>query len=283
MKGFKHFFVVPPVRGRRLTVRGLGIHEPMRPSIVNRPTGTGDYLFMLFYDEVTVGAGGKPELCKPGTLMIWTPGRTQYYGNAHQPYDHTWIHCDGSFVKEQIKRLALPCNRPLEPADIAATEKLFLLLYEELLQASTPDRKIVENILENWFRETARQLRAVVTHRYAPPHELLRIKHRLESEYEKPVKLSELAAMAHMSVPSFCAKFKEFFGTSAIDYHIKIRMNQAVYWLKDLNLAVQDVASRVGYDDIFYFSKLFKKHYGMSPRTMRNGWERPRGRTGGNT
>jgi AraC family transcriptional regulator, arabinose operon regulatory protein len=276
MKGFKQFFVNPPVQGKRLTIRGIGVHEKMVPCIVDRPTGTGDFLFMLFYNDVAIGAGGKPAACKLETLMLWTPDRPQYYGNLKAPFDHTWIHCDGSFVRAQLARLRLPCNRPFLLTDIMPTERDFLMLHEELTHRAGPDLVIVENILQNWFHEIARQLKQPAAPGQTPPLALLAVKHRLESEYEKPAHLADLAEKACMSVPHFCALFKKHFGTSAIDYQIRVRMQQAVYWLKDRNLTIGEVASRVGYDDIFYFSKLFKKHYGVSPRAMRTGWAKTR-------
>ena len=279
MKGFKQFFVNPPVQGKRLTIRGIGVHEKMTPKIVDRPNGTGDFLFMLFYNNVQIGSGGKAVACKPETLMLWTPDRPHFYGNLKAPFDHTWIHCDGTFVRTQLARLRIPCNRPFSLTDVLPTERYFLMLHEEMTHRGGPDLAIIRNLFQNWFHEIARQRKQTASLEQAPPQALLAVKHQLESEYEEPVRLGDLAEKAGLSVPHFCALFKKHFGTSAIDYQIRVRMQQAVYWLKDRNLSIGEVAGRVGYDDIFYFSKLFKKHYGVSPRAMRMGWRTPR-RTG---
>ena len=52
--------------------------------------------------------------------------------------------------------------------------------------------------------------------------------------------------------------------TDARDF--RQRMAHARHLLRDVGLTVADVAQRVGYDDLYHFSKLFKKHCGISPR-----------------
>jgi len=81
--------------------------------------------------------------------------------------------------------------------------------------------------------------------------------------------LEALSRRVHLSIPHLCAQFKRYFGVSVIGYVIQLRLHQAAYLLQDQTLTITDVARRVGYDDIFYFSKLFKSRYGASPRHAR--------------
>jgi AraC-like DNA-binding protein len=272
MQGFKHFFAQPPLHGR-LTVRGIGVQEHMPQSIIDRPRGTGDHLFMLFYDPVFIASRGTPVLHPSGTLMIWTPGRWQYYGHRGGPYNHTWIHCDGPFVRSELTRLRIPRNRPVPIVDPTSMERYLLALHEELTRHVEPDPVIAANLLQSWLRDLARTLRGE-KQAATVPREFLALRRELETHCAQSVGLADLADRVHLSVPHFCARFKQYFGTPAIDYLIRVRLHQAVYWLRDRNLNISEVARRVGYEDLFHFSKLFKKHYGVSPREMRQGWER---------
>jgi iron complex transport system substrate-binding protein len=103
-----------------------------------------------------------------------------------------------------------------------------------------------------------------------PPAPFRDLRHFVESEFAQPMTLAMLARKVNLSVPHFCSEFHRYFGTSPIDYLIRHRMHQAAYLLKDRNLRVSDVAPLVGYDDVFHFSKLFKKHFGVSPRATRS-------------
>jgi iron complex transport system substrate-binding protein len=70
-------------------------------------------------------------------------------------------------------------------------------------------------------------------------------------------------------VSHFSALFKAHFGTSPIDYLVRLRLRAAAYLLRDVNVSVSSAAASVGYDDLYYFSKLFKKKLGVSPRAYR--------------
>jgi hypothetical protein len=47
--GFKQFFQVQSLPEATLRIRGLGVREAMPPGFINRPSGTGDWLFMYFH------------------------------------------------------------------------------------------------------------------------------------------------------------------------------------------------------------------------------------------
>ena len=271
MNGFKHFFPDPPVNTPELTIRGIGVQEHMPQCIIDRPRGTRvpDYLFMLFYDPVMVGAGQKPVRQPCETMMIWTPGRAQYYGNRTRPYKHSWMHCNGAVIRTLLRQNRLALNKPFQISDPAVMERSLLAIHHELTSCLKPDAVIVRNLVENLLRGLARLIHNSRTGAEVCPPALLKVRRHIESEYDSPLRLEVLAGMAHMSVPHLCLLFKRYFKTSPIAYLIRQRMHQAAYFLQDKNLKVATVASKVGYDDLFYFSKLFKKHYGVGPRAMR--------------
>jgi len=271
MQGFKHFFPVPPIQTPSLTVRGIGVQEHMPSCVIDRPHGTRvpDYLFMLFYDPVFIGAGEKASLHPGETMMIWTPGRAQYYGNREGKYNHTWMHCDGAFIRCLLRQNRLPLNKPFRLADAAVMERHLLTIHHELTNQLKPDERIVKNLIENLLREISRLVNSLSRKQAVCPQGLLKVRHYIESEYSAPITLKELAAMANMSIPHLCLQFRKHFKTSPIAYLIRQRMHQAAYFLQDKNMKVAVVAQNVGYEDYFYFSKLFKKHFGVSPRALR--------------
>jgi len=271
MQGFKHFFPIPPIQTPELIIRGIGVQEHMPAGIIDRPHGTRvrDYLFMLFYDQVVVGAGKKIMPQPAETMMIWTPGRAQYYGNREHPYNHTWMHCDGTIIRSLLRHNRLPLNKPFRLYDPAVMERHLLAIHYELTNHVKPDARIVRNLIENLLREIVRIVNASPRTPDACPSALLKVRHYIESEYDKSITLEQLAVLAHMSAPHLCLQFKKYFNTSPIAYLIRQRMHQAAYFLQDKNLKISSVAHQVGYDDLFYFSKLFKKHFGSSPRTLR--------------
>jgi AraC family transcriptional regulator, arabinose operon regulatory protein len=270
MRGFGHIFAVPPLRSATLTLHGLGVQEHMPPCAIDRPHGTDGWLFMLFYDPVAIGAGRAPAACPADTLMLWAPGRPQYYGNLTHRFTHTWVLCDGTLIRKLIRVNRLPVGQPIACADPTLIERCLLAVHAEISRPDRPDPIIVGNLLENFLRETARSLRTA-SGPPTPPHELLEARHYLESQYDQPITLQTLAARAHLSVSHFSCLFHHHFGAPPIDYLIRHRLHQAAYLLRDRNLKVSEVARRVGYHDLYHFSRIFKKHFGLSPRAMRKG------------
>jgi len=268
MRGFKHFFTVPPLQTRRLTIRGIGVQEQMPACVINRPRGTGDYLLMYFYDPVWAACAELPAQQPAGTLMIWSPSRWQYYGDRAKPFNHSWMHCDGVILRALLKDAGVPVDQPVRLADASIIERHLLAVYEELTLQARPDAMIVRNLLDNMCRQIARAIRESGKARPIPEN-MLAVRHLIESEYERPLRLKELAERANLSVSQFCELFRRYFGVGAHEYLRRHRMHQAAYLLRDRNTAVKEVARRVGYANAFSFSKLFKEHFGVSPTGLR--------------
>lgn len=84
----------------------------------------------------------------------------------------------------------------------------------------------------------------------------------LENHYKEEITLEKLAQDQFLS-PTYLSKiFKEATGVSPINYLIEIRLKRAKDMLKNDNLTIKEVASAVGYQDAYHFSKSFKKLYG---------------------
>jgi len=87
----------------------------------------------------------------------------------------------------------------------------------------------------------------------------------IHSEYMTGITVEEIAKKLNIDRTYFYTLFKKKIGISPKQYLLKHRMNTAASLLKNQNIPVSVVACSVGYNDIFTFSKMFKKHFGLSP------------------
>lgn len=87
-----------------------------------------------------------------------------------------------------------------------------------------------------------------------------------EDHYNEKISLDQIAENMYLS-PFYISKiFKSETGDTPIRHLINIRLEKAKELLEsDRCGSIQEVAAMVGYDDAYHFSKLFKKHYGISP------------------
>jgi AraC-like DNA-binding protein len=81
--------------------------------------------------------------------------------------------------------------------------------------------------------------------------------------------LDEIASHCGMSLSHFCFLFKKTSGRTPLDYLTHLRIQQACQLLDFTKLKVKEIAPKTGFDDPFYFSRVFAKIMGMSPDKYR--------------
>lgn len=89
------------------------------------------------------------------------------------------------------------------------------------------------------------------------------ISHMIEKHAES-LSLTDLAEYAGVSPSYLGSIFRNVTGRSTIDYLIEIRINKAKTLLKD-GCSVSETSKLVGFNDIYYFSRAFKKYNGVCP------------------
>lgn len=91
----------------------------------------------------------------------------------------------------------------------------------------------------------------------------------IEQHYFQKVVLSDLAELVGLSGDYVSRIFREKTNCSAIEYLNNYRLKKAKSLLMQEDLKITDVAGMVGFESIYYFSRLFKKKEGISPIVFR--------------
>ncbi|MFS0724247.1 helix-turn-helix domain-containing protein [Paenibacillus sp. 1P07SE] len=95
------------------------------------------------------------------------------------------------------------------------------------------------------------------------------IRHFIEQHANQPLTLEQMSRLCGMSVSAFTAKFRAATGSSLVDYKHQIQIRDACRLLMETDRKMTDIAYTVGFGDISFFNKIFKKHRGMTPREYR--------------
>lgn len=91
------------------------------------------------------------------------------------------------------------------------------------------------------------------------------IKAYIAQHYSTQINLQELADMAAMNKSYMCTLFKQETEMTIWSYIVAERMTAARNRLMQTKDRIYEIANAVGYEDVNYFSQLFKKHFGMTP------------------
>ncbi|SME90552.1 AraC family transcriptional regulator [Paenibacillus barengoltzii] len=91
----------------------------------------------------------------------------------------------------------------------------------------------------------------------------------IQQNYSHPIRLAELAALIPMSEGQFCRFFKSMTRQTPMDYINSYRIRQAAELLRDPERKISDIALEVGFDNISYFIRVFRKAMNCSPSEFR--------------
>lgn len=146
----------------------------------------------------------------------------------------------------------------IENASFSCIEHFGELVNESLSEAHTPLRSkglfylLLDSIANNAETENDDHLKLV-----ARARELL---------CSGELSVCGVARECAVSESSLRAIFKEKTGMTPIEYRLTSRIKKAAYLLESTDMSVYDIADKLGFFDAAYFSKIFKKYMGITPK-----------------
>jgi AraC-like DNA-binding protein len=236
----------------------------------NRPFKDFD-LWFLIEGKGRLTLDGQEYKLHGGDCFMFRPGMTLYADTDQEEplvviYTHfEMIDNNGNTVNADTTELPALCRKISDPVffvnilhrmldcyyrkDNNGAEKWLTAALLEIVHLDTSDTQL------NAFSRISEYIRELYT--------------KINEHPEKDYLLRKLAGKAGYSPEHFSRLFKQHTGTSFRESITRARINQAVYLLSSTEYSIIQIAGIVGYSDIFIFSKLFKKHTGVSPTAYR--------------
>lgn len=201
------------------------------------------------------------------------PNTPHKYGADHfHPWSIYWIHFNGRKAKHYIP--ASKC-----PLEIFETNNSRLeernQLFEEL-----------QIILEEDFSNNNLEYSSILlTHllaslKYIPQYRKIKEMYQqdniskailfMKENLHRKLKLEEIASAGGLSVSHFSLLFKKQISQTPLEYLTMLKVQKACKLLILTSLKIKDISIEVGYDDAYYFSRIFTKTMGMSPSKYKN-------------
>ncbi|HKG07412.1 MAG TPA: AraC family transcriptional regulator [Pedobacter sp.] len=91
----------------------------------------------------------------------------------------------------------------------------------------------------------------------------------MKANIDRKLTVEDMANQHNLSSSHFSSLFRKGTGMSPIDYFIHLKMQKACQLLYAYDIMIKNVAMDLGYEDQYYFSRIFKKYMGVSPEQYR--------------
>lgn len=91
----------------------------------------------------------------------------------------------------------------------------------------------------------------------------------IKNNYMSDIMLDNIAGFVRLTPNYFSSLFKQYTGMNVSEYLMRFRVNRAKKMLDGSKLSIKEISELVGYSDQYYFSRIFKKLEGISPKQYR--------------
>lgn len=257
---------------------GIGYYQLARGHQMQREQHD-DYLLIYCLEgtgRLEFGEDNKRRIIRPGDLIVlprYIPHH--YWTDQKDPWSIYWIHFDGSLADSFLEQLDVDITSPVLSLGIHSR---LVTDFEALLDARQARHHLAS------YLHSANQLRQLLTHiallrpiarqQQEESLDLEKVHSLMQTRLHEQLDVDTLASAVSLSKYHFIKKYKTLTGTTPISHFIQLKIERACHLLDVTNKGIKEIAWAVGYEDAYYFSRVFRKVMGISPsryRAMRLG------------
>ena len=207
----------------------------------------------------------------PGSMLLLPQGlEHEYEAHSRDPWSVYWAHFQGTSTRIFTQYLGYREGRPVVDAGVSPGLIASFNGLMEVRRTGYSTRAFINaaNQLRHLLTQSALEIRAH-SGRSSKGFDLDQIQGFMLEHIDQTLSLDSLAATANLSRFHFSKRYKKLTGYSPIKHFLNMKMEHACQLLDSTDLNVQAIATALGYDDPLYFSRLFSKTIGTSPRAYR--------------
>lgn len=192
-----------------------------------------------------------------------------YGSDEESPWTIYWIHFKGKVAERYALNLLKPKEiNPSVYSRISGRLELFEEIYHTFEMGYSKENLLYTCSAFHHFLGTICYLQ---TYRRAANNQIEEnlvdaAIHYMQESISKKLTLAEIANHVGYSVSHFSSIFNEQTGYSPLCYLNQLKIQQACHLLDFTDMKINQVCYKIGIEDCYYFSRLFSKVMGMSPR-----------------
>lgn len=233
-----------------------------------RPYGRLDWHILYIAEGVChVTHLGQRLYAPAGSIVIYPPGVVQdYYFPAEKSSVSYYAHFSGTSCLELLSACRLSQFGIYSIGKSPELEAVFSAMITEHHLSRPYSAELCKGYLIQIITLCARKASLYPREKATLPKALYE---KLYNEHSLPKSIKEYADFCAMSTSRFIHVFTAENGISPKKYIMSIRMKKAAELLENTLIPISEVASLTGFPDQNYFSRCFKKYFGISPRAVR--------------
>lgn len=261
-------------RSSFISVNSCGYYRLVKRQVfeTTRPEGRPDFqLLYVANGSLTFGIKGEMHCVSEGGVVIYQPREAQYYlydiKKAPEVY---WLHFSGAGVCKYLEDLGFK-DKPWYPAGLkneypAIFDKIIRELQLKILHC----RELTNNYALELFLLISRNMSEKNINQHKINEHVQKMIELINKNISSEHSIREYARLCNMSTCWFINCFKGYTGKTPQQYITDLRISKAKELLAYSSFNITEIASIVGYENPFYFSRIFKKVTAMSPREYKN-------------
>lgn len=210
-----------------------------------------------------------------GQVFVLPKEKAHSYGsNKKNPWTIYWCHFDGEKASFFAEGLQKPLSVSAEKdSRIEDRFKLFETIFSSLKNGFSKENLDFSITAFFYFLGSLKYLGSYRTSTAENSEQQLDMVddaiHYMRENVRKRITLKEIADYAGYSTSHFSAKFQTKTGYSPLNYLIHLKIQEACHYLDFSDMKINQISMLVGFDDPFYFTRLFGKTMGSSPSEYR--------------
>ena len=261
-----------------LHITDIGYYPQAEGHYVERANGIGQYVFIYCVE----GAGrywiGDDEYRVVENQYFILPANRphRYAADAARPWTIYWIHFGGTLARNYADEVQSPQDiRPEIDSRISTRTHIFEEIFQTLRQGYGTQQLHYASCLFHYYLGTLRyvnQFRQHTADDAALASDVVAAAlHYMDENIEKRLSLQDFADYVGLSPSHFSHIFQSRVGESPIARYNRLKIDLAAQLLTTTDMKINQISFKVGFEDAYYFSRLFSRLKGVSPKHWRNG------------
>lgn len=142
-------------------------------------------------------------------------------------------------------------------------------VFERATKLNIWRNKFEKLLLDNIIRELLILISTELATHQMPNNTLQKILHYVNKHYTEDLNLTSIADHFGFSTSYITKLFRNFLGKGTVDYINDLRLIDACEYLISSNRTIGEISNKIGFSNQYYFNRLFKRKYGVTPKEFR--------------